>query len=191
VRSLGCAALSALALGFSAPADAWDLNALMQRMAQVPASEGTFTESKHIALLTAPVHSQGRLSYVRPDRILKHTLSPFDELISLDGDWVSIDNKSKGQRRRVELQHSPVVWGLVEGLRATLAGDLAQIRRHFRVEFSGTRDAWAMSLEPLDSRIAGHLKAISIAGSDIRFTRVEILEASGDRSIMTIQIDDR
>lgn len=189
MRSFAIAALL-LAAASAACAEEWNLGALMKRMAEVPASQASFTETRHLAILTAPLEVRGRLSYVRPDSITKHVLAPFEERISVEGDTLTVENKARGEARTTPLQRNPVVWGLVESLRATLAGDLSLLQRFYRVALSGTRAAWVLTLEPIDPQIGRHLQAIRIGGADSQLGSIEIREANGDRSLMTIQRDD-
>jgi outer membrane lipoprotein-sorting protein len=172
-------------------AESWDLQALMQGMAQIPASQSRFVETRHIALLTRPLELKGRLSYERPNRLSKHVLSPFDELISVEGDALTVVNRTKGEQRFISLREQPQMRALVESVRATLAGDLAQLERHYRVEFSGTRGAWRMLLVPRDAKVRQYVETIALAGAEARLARIEIVEAGGDRSVMTILHDEK
>jgi outer membrane lipoprotein-sorting protein len=170
-------------------AEEWNLPELMKRMAEIPASQARFTETRHVAILTAPLEVRGTLSYARPDRITKHVLAPFEERISVQGDTLTVENRSRGESRTMPVQSNPVVWGLVESVRATLAGDLALLQRFYRVALSGTRAAWVLTLEPLDAQVGRHLQSIRIAGADARLDSIEIREANGDRAVMAIQAD--
>jgi outer membrane lipoprotein-sorting protein len=160
-------------------------------MAQVPASQARFVETRHLALLTAPLELKGSLSYERPNRLAKHVQSPVDEVLSVDGDMLTLANKAKGERRVVSLREQPAAGALVASVRATLAGDRGELERHYQVELSGTRPAWTLRLVPRDARVARTVEAITLAGADARLTRVETLEKSGDRSLMTIVHDGK
>jgi hypothetical protein len=190
VRSLTLG-LAATLLAFSsgALAQEWNLAALLKRMAEIPASQARFAETRHVAILTAPLETRGRLSYVRPDRVTKHVLAPFEERISVQGDTLTVENRSRGESRTMPVQGNPVVWGLVESLRATLAGDAVALQRFHRAALSGTRASWVLTLEPLDPQVARHLQSIRISGADSQVGSIEIREANGDRSVMTIEPD--
>ena len=84
------------------------------------------------------------------------------------------------------MQNAPLIAGLVESLRATLAGDATELERLYSVSVQGTRERWTLALTPREVEIAGLVKSIVIAGSDSRVVRLEILEPSGDGSVMTI-----
>ena len=185
----GARSLALFLLALPAQAQTWDLQALMQAMAQVPSSQARFVESRHIALLTAPLELKGRLSYERPDRLSKHVQSPIDELLSVDGDSLSVHNKTRKQKRVISLREQPAAGALVASVRATLAGDLAQLERHYKVELAGTRAAWTLRLEPRSAQVHGYVESITLSGAEARLDRIETLEASGDRSVMTILHD--
>jgi len=184
-------ALSLWLLVFTVQAQAWDLAALMQAMAQVPSSQARFVETRHIALLTQPVELKGSLSYERPNRLAKHVHSPVDELLSVDGDALTVVNKTRGEKRVVSLRDQPAAGALVASVRATLAGDRAQLERHYKVELSGTRAEWTLRLQPRDSQLKRYVESITLAGADTRLQRIESVEASGDRSRMTILHDGK
>lgn len=172
-------------------AQAWDLPDLMQAMAQVPSSHARFVETRHIALLTGPVELKGTLSYERPHRVAKHVQSPVDELLTVDGDALSVVNKAKGERRVVSLREQPTAGALVAAVRATLAGDLGELKRHYEAELEGARAAWRLRLVPRDRQVRRYVASITLAGADTRVQRIESVETSGDRSLMTILHDGK
>jgi len=172
-------------------AQGWNLDALMSEMAAVPASRTRFVETRHLAMLTQPLELKGSLSYERPNRLVKHVETPFDELLTVDGEALSLVNKSKGEQRSLSLREQPALGALVEGVRATLAGDRAQLERHYRVQFSGRRDAWRLHLVPRATQVRAHVESITVSGAAARPQRIEVLESTGDRSVMTIVHDGK
>lgn len=176
---------------FSAHAQTWDLQALMQAMAQVPASRARFVETRHMALLTQPLQLKGSLTYERPHRLAKHVQSPVDEFLSVDGDTLTVINRTKGEKRVIPLREQPAAGALVASVRATLAGDIAQLERHYRVELSGTRAAWNLRLQPREAQVRRAVDSIALAGAGARLDRLEVIEGNGDRSVMTILHDGK
>jgi outer membrane lipoprotein-sorting protein len=172
-------------------AQGWDLQALMGEMAAVPASRTRFVETRHLAMLTRPLELKGSLTYERPHRLTKHVESPFDELLTVDGEALSLVNRTKGEQRTVSLREQPVLGALVESVRATLAGDRAQLERHYRVKFSGARQAWQLQLAPRQAQLRAHVESIVLAGAGDRLQRIEVLESGGDSSVMSIVHDGK
>ena len=172
-------------------AQSWDLDVLMREMAAVPASRTRFVETRHLALLSRPLELKGSLTYERPNRLAKHVEAPFDELLTVNGEALSLVNKTKGEQRFLSLREQPALRALVESVRATLAGDRAQLERHYRVQFSGARDAWRLHLVPRDAQLRGYVESVTLSGAAARLQRIEALESSGDRSVMTILHDGK
>jgi len=177
----------------SAPAAAqeepWDFARLMGELAQVQTSRARYSEVKRVAMLQKPLRLSGTLFYERPARIERHQTQPFDEVIRVDGDRLSVERE--GKTRRISLQNAPLVAALVESLRATLAGDGIELERLYAVRVEGTRQRWTLALTPREVEIAGVVKTIAIAGSGSRIARMEILEPGGDGSVMTIHQESR
>jgi hypothetical protein len=168
----------------AAQEEPWDFARLMAQLAQVQASRARYSEVKRVAMLQKPLQLSGTLFYERPARIEKHQILPFKEVIRVDGDWLTVERE--GKTRRIALQNAPLVAALVESLRATLAGDGAELERLYSVKVEGTRQRWTLALTPKEVEIAGIVKSIAIAGSGSRVVRLEILEPGGDGSVMTI-----
>jgi len=82
---------------------------------------------------------------------------------------------------------APGLAALIEGIRATRAGDLAALERHYEVRVEGRREGWTLLLRPTADEVARHVASITVSGTGSRIVRVEIEEASGDRAVMEIQ----
>ena len=162
---------------------------LMRTLAEVPAAQARFTEVKHMSVLQAPLTVSGRLSYVRPGRIERHVLIPYDERTIVTGDRVTIENRSRNTSRTFSLESAPGAYALAESLRATLAGDLAALQRHYSVELQGSPADWTLALAPRDPAVASLVSSVKIAGAQARILRFEVREANGDSSVMTISDD--
>ncbi|HZO21345.1 MAG TPA: LolA-related protein [Steroidobacteraceae bacterium] len=164
-----------------------DLDRLMSALAQRPHGHVTFLERKYLAILDRPVESSGELLYDAPDRLEKRTLKPKPESLVLQGGVV------RAQRGRhtytLDLQRYPQVVPFIESIRATLAGDEAALERVFKVRFEGSFDHWKLLLVPLDPKLAAKVREIHIQGEASAIHSVEIQEADGDRSVMTIGAD--
>ena len=105
----------------------------------MPSSRARFIEIRQSALLKKPLVLSGRLVYRRPDRLEKHVLTPFVESITIEGTRVSITREGAEAGRMFTLPASGPAQALIESLRATLAGDLPALGRHFAIAVSGTR----------------------------------------------------
>ncbi|MFY9314716.1 MAG: LolA-related protein [Burkholderiales bacterium] len=177
-----------LAALWTLPASATDLDLadLMALLAGVASATDSFIESKQSALLSAPLILKGKLIYGRPDRLEKHVLSPYEEYTVIAGGAVSIENRTLKQKKYFNLSSSTSAAALIEGMRATLAGDVPALERHYGVRLEGSQDAWLLTLTPRDEKLTALVTRIRIAGARARLKRIEVDESSGDQSVMLI-----
>jgi len=163
---------------------ATDLDRLMSALAQRKHGHVTFVEEKYIAVLDRPVKSSGELLYDAPDRLEQRTLSPKRESLILQNGVVTAD---RGRHHYVlDLRQYPQIVPFIESIRATLAGDRAALERVFQLTFTGTFDRWTLTLVPMDAKLANTIRHISIEGTQADIHTVEIQEADGDRSVISI-----
>jgi outer membrane lipoprotein-sorting protein len=167
----------------------WDLTQLMQDLRQVKTARGRFVERRYLAILNTPLESSGTLVYIAPGRLEKHMLLPRQESLTLDGDTLLIENKETGQRRKVVLQEQPVLWAFVESIRSTLAGDLQTLNRFYEVSLEGEASRWRLRLKPTQPSMREVASEIRLSGNGSWVGMIEILDAGGDRSVMTITRD--
>ena len=186
-------ALAVLLVGAAGGAPAagadWGVAQLMHALAAVRSSQAAFVELKHVAILSTPLQSSGRLVYTAPGRLEKHTLSPRRASLVLEGDELTLESGDRKQRRTLQLQDQPMVRAFVESIRSTLAGDLATLTRFYELKLDGAERQWRLTLKPRDPQVQEVVSEIRIGGSRDAITSVEFLETSGDRSVMTITRD--
>lgn len=190
-RSLWCFLLGGLIMS-SAPRAAepepasWDITQLMYSLSRVESARARFTEKKYMSILSEPLTTSGFLEFHAPDRLEKHVLKPSEEIYLVANDTLVIEQPAQGSSRRFVLQRYPAIWAFVEGLRATLAGDVALLRQFYSINLQGTQGRWRLDLEPLDSAMQKIVKSIRMRGINGQINSIEIFEKNGDRSVMTI-----
>lgn len=189
-RALAVALLVAGAAHAASTADP-ALTEVMRNLAAVPTARARFTETREVALLKAPLVLTGTLRYERPDRLEKHVLTPYDERVAIAGTEITVENKARGRSQRFSASSNASLLALVESLRATLAGDLPALERYFDVAFEGGARDWAVVLVPRGAETLALIARIRIAGAGDRLRRIDIDEAGGDQSRMSIEDETR
>jgi hypothetical protein len=165
-------------------ASSQDLDRLMGLLAQRQHGHVSFTEEHFLAVLDRPVQSSGELLYDAPDRLEKRTLKPKPETLVLQHGEITAQ---RGRRTyTLSLNDYPQVVPLIDSIRATLAGDRASLEQLFKVSFDGTLEQWTLLLLPADPTVAKTVKQIRIEGARDNIHTVEIQQADGDRSVLTI-----
>ena len=160
------------------------LPGLMAGLAQVRAASASFTETKNLALLTTPLQSSGTLRYTAPDYVRKTTLAPARQDFVLQGDTVTLT--INGETKRFTLAQAPQLAGLVEGVRATLAGDLPELQRYYTLSLSGNAAHWQLLMRPRDAGLAKMMAWMSVTGTEDRITEIDSVGAKGDETKMQV-----
>jgi hypothetical protein len=103
----------------------------------------------------------------------------------LDGDTLTLE---RGRRKHVlQLKDYPEVAGMIESIRATLAGDRKALERVYHLALDGGNERWTLVLTPLDPKVGAVIARIRMEGVEDVVRSVEILQADGDSSLMTIE----
>lgn len=168
-----------------AATDEDELPALMSALAARRHGQADFVEQHFLAVLKRPVESFGVLTYDAPRHLEKRTIEPRPETLMIDGDDLTVERK--GRTHVLNMSAYPALRPFIEGLRATLAGDLPALERDFDVAFGGTLQRWTLSLSPRDANVAKTVSRVRIEGAGDSLRKVEILEANGDRSLMSLR----
>jgi len=176
--------LVALALAWPALSLAYGVPELFQALGQGKPRRAQFVEKKTLALLDRPVESSGEISFAPPARLEKRTVKPRPERIVIEGDLATVERGGKTQSFRLTQQ--PGIAALVDSIRSTLAGDLDALTRNYSAAVAGDAARWRLTLRPLDPTLSNIVEHVEIAGSQGVVRTVEIFQADGDRSLMTL-----
>ena len=164
---------------------AFELQQLMDSLAQVKSGRATFVETKRIAMLDKPVESSGELLFTAPDHLEKRTLKPRPESMVVHGGEMVVERGSR--KYQVQLQAYPQLAAFIDSIRGTLAGDRKALERNYQLALDGSAESWSLQLLPLDKKMQEVVKRIRIAGARDQVKTVEIFQADGDSSLMVIE----
>ncbi|MDE2153410.1 MAG: outer membrane lipoprotein carrier protein LolA [Betaproteobacteria bacterium] len=189
--ALAALAMLLLSLGagpaFAAAAGAapWNLAALMAMLGARKSGEARFQETRNLAMLDAPIESSGILRFAAPDMLEMHTLRPAEQRLVVHGRQLSVE--IGGRTQHFDLDEAPAVGALVEGIRATLDGDLAGLQRAYRTRLEGGPRRWNLVLVPRLPAARARVSEIDLSGSEASVQGIAVFQADGDRSWMRIQ----
>ncbi len=158
------------------PVDAaWILRALAR---PVPARTA-FVELRGSPLLKAPLRIEGE--YQRPDNdsLVREVRSPYAETTTLRNGEATIVRAGKTPRK-FPLARVPELAGLQASFGALLSGDRASLEKHYRLSTQGTRQQWTLSLVPIDDRIQGGVRDITLYGRGAELRCIETQPVKGD-----------
>jgi hypothetical protein len=163
----------------------WNIDQLMQLLAQSRSGHASFVEIKSIAMLDKPVESSGELFYKAPDYFEKRTLKPKPESMVLNAGTLIIE---RGQKKHtLQLQDYPEVAAFIDSIRGTLAGDRKALERTYQLGLEGSTQGWKLLLTPIDGKMKEVVEHINISGVNDEVQTIEIHQADGDSSLMSIE----
>ncbi len=181
-------AILATGLALAAPGPAafaaWDIEGLMESLARNKSGRATFVETRRSAMLDKPIESSGELRYTAPDQLEKRTFRPKPEIMIVNGDELSIERGR--QKYHLQLRTYPELAAFIDSIRGTLAGDRKALERHYRLNLEGSVERWTLHLLPLDEKMQAVIGRIRVSGARDQVNSIEIAQADGDSSLMTI-----
>ena len=185
------ALISLVSLSHRARATDDELARLFSELGARRERQARFNERKFSALLKAPIESSGTLTFRAPDFLEKRTVEPQLESVRIEGNVVTYEGSPTGgavQKRTFALSDVPLLAALSESLRATLAGDLPALRRHYDVSWSAAQApaGWQLTLVPRERALRDAVAKVVLRGAGNEVSAVEIVEASGDLTLMQI-----
>ncbi len=182
-RAAACVFVCVLA-GAPAFAQSWGLQTLMHELAARKSGRARFVETKTLRMLAAPIRSSGTLRFAAPDYLEMHTLEPAPQRVVVQAGEVSL--QLDGRTRRFSLDAHPEIATLIDGIRATLDGDLAGLRRNYVTRLRGGRRLWTLVLVPRQAAARAQVSEIDVSGSGASVLSIAVFETDGDRSLMTL-----
>ena len=162
----------------------WDIDQLMKSLATSRSGSASFVEKKSIAMLDKPVESSGELIYNAPDHLEKRTLKPKAESMVLDKNTLTVEQR--GKKHILSLQNYPEIAAFIDSIRGTLAGDRKALERTYKLSMEGDEQSWNLTLLPLEDKMKKVVAKINITGAGNILRTIEIKQADGDSSLMTI-----
>jgi len=141
---------------------------------------GRFDQTKQLAGLKKPLLSSGRFCVVADKGVLWRNLQPFPNTVRLTRDEI-IQMQGERVTMRLNAKQEPTVRLMNSVLFSLLAGDLAQLEKHFAVEGNVNKVSWSVTLKAREPGLAKAIGAISLDGGAY-VSNIAIDEASGDRT---------
>jgi hypothetical protein len=160
------------------------LDSILASLAQRHHGHALYSEQIESALFKRPLLTSGELFFDAPDRLEKKTLKPASEDLLVEGDVVTIVRGT--HRTSMRLSDNPQLGPLLNGIRATLAGDRSALERDFQLAFKADESGWALTLQPLPTESKPLYKRIQIHGVDGTVQHVALERVTGERTTMTL-----
>ncbi len=163
------------------------LTEVMSKLANVKVAKAEFTETRYLKLLVAPVQSTGVLTYTAPDKFEKVTLKPVEEKMTIAKHLVTLEEPAKGRKNTITPNSFPALSALIDALRGALSGNPSLLSETFKIKIEGAASQWKLTLIPKEAVQYGYIHKITVSGKQDTIDSMEVLQADGDRSVLSMK----
>lgn len=182
------AAPAAPAAPAAAPATApADLDALLAAFRALPGLEARFTEDKHLALLAAPLRSEGTLRFAPPGHLRRDITAPRPTTLVITPDALHVTEA--GATETIDLRARKDVRLFVESLVWILAGDRDRLTATYTLDHRPDPHdpaRWTLTLTPRVAPLSDIIATIRLTGAALIVDTIEVTETNGDRTLTRI-----
>jgi hypothetical protein len=155
------------------------LDELLAQWKRSPGLLARFREEKHLAMLDAPLVTEGTIHFAPPSRLARRTEKPIASALVIDGNQLSFGD-AEG-RQSMDLGANPVARLFVDSFVKLLEGDRAGLEKLFRVELAPRAGGgWKMTLIPRIAPMDKVIKELSFVGQGLALSEMDVRETSGD-----------
>ena len=160
-----------------------DAATLLSKMASLPGLQARFREEKKLALLRAPLISEGHLFYTPPGYLLRRVEKPSASSVLITPKELVVQDA--GGTQRIDLRSKPSIKLFVESFTRVLAGDHAALQRVYHLRFTPAAapdEPWTLELTPQGLPLTELIRSVHMSGQGYAVERVRVLEKGGDVS---------
>ncbi|WP_417661819.1 outer membrane lipoprotein carrier protein LolA [Pseudomonas sp.] len=174
-------ALSLCCLLMTPIACAFDLTALSNQLADNAVVRGPFIQEKHLRAMAQPLTSRGQFVLATDKGLLWQLQSPISQTYRINSEGIA-------RRTNAGWQMQPGNNAAAQQSRlflALLRGDSSGLKADFELQLQGTKDDWALTLEPRALLLKQIFSRIEIKGGEL-VQRIELFETQGDRTLLQL-----
>ncbi len=182
-RRSGLALLALLLLPL--PARAADLaSEVRARLADAPVLRGDFEQTRTLKGFKNPLLSRGDFLMLRSRGVVWHTRAPFASTLVVTPGRLLARGADGVATMQLDARTEPGLRAVNEAMFALVAGDLATLARHFRIDGELLEgQGWRLVLTPIDTVLAGQFASMGLQGD--RYVRqVRLEERGGDLTLI-------
>jgi len=144
-----------------------------------------FIQVKEMKMLKENLVSKGKFYFKKEKSLRWEYLTPYSYIIMIHDDRITIRDEEKVNR--FDLKSNKVFLEINRVILGSIRGTLLYDEVNFKPTFYQSRDAYRVELQTLNPKLRESLPGIIISfdKSDYSVTRVEMMEAGNDRTVIT------
>ncbi len=165
------------------------LEQLLARFAAMSGLSAKFREEKRMALLAAPLVSEGTLYFAPKGRLARHITAPAPATVLIDEG--SLRFADAGGTETMSLTQNPVVRLFVDSFVKIFAGDRVALERMYTMELAALPAAadgvarWSLRLRPRVAPMTQIIERLELIGHDVALESMRVVEVGGDETLTT------
>jgi hypothetical protein len=158
------------------------VDAILAAFRGVPGLEAHFREEKRLAVLVAPLISEGQIYFAPPNRLAKRVATPAKSAMLIDGNGISFQDEHGSQTLLIDTY--PVARLFIDGFMQILAGNTEALRRLYEIALeAGPDGAWDLRFKPKGPPLSDVVETIELAGRGILIDTLRVSERGGDVTV--------
>jgi hypothetical protein len=156
-----------------------DADTILGAFRAVVGLQAHFREEKRLAILAAPLVTEGEIYFAPPSRLAKRVTAPEPSMMLVDGKTLSFRDARGGQT--LSLEAYPVARLFVDGFMQILSGDTKALHDLYEIAAEARPGGtWGLRLTPRAPPLSGIVAAIVVTGRGAVIDTLRVVETGGD-----------
>lgn len=142
----------------------------------------SFTQTKHLSLLSDKMVSEGKMSYKQPNKLRWEYTSPYQYLFIFNGTKVYVGNKSR--KDVIDTNSNKLFKEVARIMMSTVTGTALSNAADFSVSVEDGKTSWNVTLIPKKKEMKKMFTRIvlSFSKSDLMISEINLHEKNNDRT---------
>ncbi len=143
----------------------------------------SFSQEKHISILTKALKSEGKMYFKKPDLLKWAYISPYDYAIIFKADKIIINDE--GKVSNFDLSSSKSFMEINQIMVNSVSGNVLQ-EEQFDITYTHSTDKYLASMKPKSEQLKSYIALIEvyIDKNDYTVSQIKLKEKSGDYTLI-------
>lgn len=148
----------------------------------------TFTQTKFLSLLSDKMVSEGKMYYIRPNKLRWEYTNPYQYLFIFNGNKVYVGNKSR--KDVIDTNNNKIFKEVARIMMSTVTGTALSNSSDFAIDVADVNNRWQITLVPKKKEMKRMFSNIvlSFDKSNLMISEINIYEKNNDRT--NIKLND-
>ena len=158
------------------------IDAILAPFQGVVGLEAHFREEKRLAMLAAPLVSEGEIYFVPPDRLARRVTQPAPSVVVIDGKTLTF--RDEHGRETLAIDANPVIRLFIDGFLQILSGNSEMLHRIYDIALEPQpRGAWGLRFTPKTGAMREAIAKIDLTGRGVVLETLRVTEVDGDVTV--------